>query len=87
MCGKVTIPVAKLDVVYLTTFALVSETPPGSNFEEKVDAASGNQTKMSTNADSPSQNSRKRKLSGSSRDIQARASKPNRLAASQPKVQ
>ena len=47
---------------------LVSETSPGSNSKKKVDAASGNQTEMSTNTDSPSQNSRKRKLSGSSRD-------------------
>ena len=47
---------------------LVSETSPGSNSKRKVDAASGNQTEMSTNTDSPSQNSRKRKLSGSSRD-------------------
>ena len=47
---------------------LVSERSPGSNSEKKVDAASGNQTEMSTNTDSPSQNSRKGKLSGSSRD-------------------
>ena len=47
---------------------LVSETSPGSNSEKKVDAASGNQTKMSTNTDSQSQNTRNRKLSGSSRD-------------------
>ena len=47
---------------------LVSERSPGSNSEKKVDAASGNQTEMSTNTDSQSQNSRKRKLSGSSRD-------------------
>ena len=47
---------------------LVSERSPGSNSEKKVDAASGNQTEMSTNTDSPSQNSRKGKLSGSSCD-------------------
>ena len=47
---------------------LVSERSPGSNSEKKVDAASGNQTEMSTNTYSQSQNSRKRKLSGSSRD-------------------
>ena len=47
---------------------LVPETSFGSNSKKKVDAASGNQTEMSTNRDSPSQNSRKRKLSGSSRD-------------------
>ena len=47
---------------------LVPETSFGSNSKNKVDAASGNQTEMSTNTDSPSQNSRKRKLSGSSRD-------------------
>ena len=46
---------------------LVSETSPGSNSEKKVDAASGNQTEISTNTDSQSQNSRKRTLSGSSR--------------------
>ena len=47
---------------------LVSERSPGSNSEKKVDAASGNQTEISTNTDSQSQNGRKRKLSGSSRD-------------------
>ena len=47
---------------------LVSERSPGSNSEKKVDAASGNQTEMSANTDSQSQNNRKRKLSGSSRD-------------------
>ena len=47
---------------------LVSETSPGSNSEKKVDSASGNQTEMSTNTDSQSQNSRKRTLSGSSRE-------------------
>ena len=47
---------------------LVSERFPGSNSEKKVEAASGNQTEISTNTGSQSQNSRKRKLSGSSRD-------------------
>ena len=47
---------------------LVSQRFPGSNSKKKVDAASGNQTEISTNTDSQSQNSRKRKLSGSSRD-------------------
>ena len=47
---------------------LVSERSPGSNSEKKVDTASGNQTEISTNTGSRSQNSRKRKLSGSSRD-------------------
>ena len=47
---------------------LVSETSPGSNSKKKVDTASANQTEMSTNTDFPSQNSRKLKLSGSSRD-------------------
>ena len=47
---------------------LVSERPPGSNSEKKVDAASGNQTEISTNTDSQSQNSRKCKLSGSFRE-------------------
>ena len=47
---------------------LVSERSPGSNSEKKVDAASGHQTEISTNTDSQSQNSRKRKLSGSSLD-------------------
>ena len=47
---------------------LVSERSPGSNSEKKVDAASGNQTEMSTNTDCQSQISRKRKLSGSFRD-------------------
>ena len=46
---------------------LVSEMFPGSNSEKKVDAASGNQTEMSTNTDSPSENDRKGKLLGSSR--------------------
>ena len=47
---------------------LVPETSFGSNSKKKVDGASGNQTEMSTNTDSPSQNSRKGKLSGSSCD-------------------
>ena len=47
---------------------LVSERSPGSNSEKKVDAASGNQTEISTNTGSQSQNSRKRKLSGFSSD-------------------
>lgn len=47
---------------------LVSERSPSSNSEKKVDPASGNQTEISTNTDSQSQNSRKRKLSGSFRD-------------------
>ena len=47
---------------------LVSERSPGSNSEKKADAASGNQTEISTTTHSQSQNSRKRKLSGSSRD-------------------
>ena len=47
---------------------LVSERPPGSNSEKKVDAASGNQTEISTNTDSQSQNSRKCKPSGSFRE-------------------
>ena len=47
---------------------LVSERFPGSNSEKKVEAASGNQTEISANTGSQSQISRKRKLSGSSRD-------------------
>ena len=47
---------------------LVSETSPGRNCEKKVDAASGNQTETSTVKVSPSQNSRKRKMSESSCD-------------------
>ena len=42
---------------------LVSETSLSSNRELKADAASGNPTKISTNSDSQSQNSRKRKMS------------------------
>ena len=45
---------------------LVSETSLSSDWEMKADAASGNPTKMSTNTDSQSQNSRKRKMSESS---------------------
>ena len=47
---------------------LVSETSLGRNCEKKVDAASGNQTETSTVKVSPSQNSRKRKMSESSCD-------------------
>ena len=42
---------------------LVSETSFSSDCEMKADAASGNPTKISTNTDSQSQNSRKRKMS------------------------
>ena len=42
---------------------LVSETSLSSDRELKADAASGNPTKISTNSDSQSQNSRKRKTS------------------------
>ena len=47
---------------------LVSETSIGSNREKLADAAPGNQTEISTNKGSQSQNSRKRKMSESSRD-------------------
>ena len=42
---------------------LVSETSLSSDCEMKADAATGNPAKMSTNTDSQSQNSRKRKMS------------------------
>ena len=42
---------------------LVSETSLSSDRELKADAASGNPTKISTNSDSQSQTSRKRKMS------------------------
>ena len=42
---------------------LVSEASLSSDCEMKADAASGNPTKISTNTDSQSQNSRKRKMS------------------------
>ena len=42
---------------------LVSETSLSSDCEMKADAASRNPTKISTNTDSQSQNSRKRKMS------------------------
>ena len=42
---------------------LVSEARLSSDCEMKADAASGHQTKISTNIDSQSQNSRKRKMS------------------------
>ena len=41
---------------------LVSETSLSSDCEMKADAASGNPTKISTNTDSQSKNSRKRKM-------------------------
>ena len=47
---------------------LLSETSIGSNCEKKTDVAPGNQTKISTNKGSQSQNSRKRKMSESSCD-------------------
>ena len=47
---------------------LLSETSIGSNCEKKADAAPGNQTEISTNKGSQSQNSRKRKMSESSCD-------------------
>ena len=47
---------------------LVSETSPGRNSEQKVDAASGKQTETSTVKVSQLQNSRKGKLSESSCD-------------------
>ena len=47
---------------------LVSETFIGSNLEKKPGAAPGNQTEVSTNKASQSQNSRKRKMSESSCD-------------------
>ena len=40
----------------------VSETSLSSDCEMKADAASGNPTKISTNTDSQSKNSRKRKM-------------------------
>ena len=40
----------------------VSETSLSSDCEMKADAASGNPTKISTNTDSQSENSRKRKM-------------------------
>ena len=42
---------------------LVSGTSLSSDCEMKADAASGNPTKISTNTDSQSKNSRKRKMS------------------------
>ena len=42
---------------------LVSETSLSSDCEMKADAATGNPAKMSTNTDSQSQNSCKRKMS------------------------
>ena len=42
---------------------LVSKTSLSSDCEMKADAASGNPTRISTNTDSLSQNSRKRKMS------------------------
>ena len=42
---------------------LVSETSFSSDYEMKADAASGHQTKISTNTESQSQNSGKRKMS------------------------
>ena len=47
---------------------LVSETFIGSNLEKKPGAAPGNQTEVSTNKGSQSQNSRKLKMSESSCD-------------------
>lgn len=47
---------------------LLSETSIGSNCEKKADPAPGNQTEISTNKGSQSQNSRKRKMSESSCD-------------------
>ena len=47
---------------------LVSETSISSNREKKADAAPGNQTEVSSNKGSQSQNSRKRKMSESSCD-------------------
>ena len=47
---------------------LVSETFIGSNLEKKPGAAPGDQTEVSTNKGSQSQNSRKRKMSESSCD-------------------
>ena len=41
---------------------VVSETSLSSDCEMKADAASGNPTKISTNTDSQSKNSRKRKM-------------------------
>ena len=41
---------------------LVSETSLNSDCEMKAEAASGNPTKISTNTDSQSKNSRKRKM-------------------------
>ena len=41
---------------------LVSETSLSSDCEMKADATSGNPTKISTNTDSQSKNSRKRKM-------------------------
>ena len=40
----------------------VSETSLSSDYEMKANAASGNLTKISTNSDSQSKNSRKRKM-------------------------
>ena len=47
---------------------LLSETSIGSNCEKKADPSPGNQTEISTNKGSQSQNSRKRKMSESSCD-------------------
>ena len=47
---------------------LLPETSIGSNREKKADAALGNQTEISTNKGSQSQNSRKRKMAESSCD-------------------
>ena len=47
---------------------LVSETCIGSNREKKPDAAPGNQSEISTNKGSQSQNSRESKMSESSCD-------------------
>ena len=43
--------------------SLISEASLRSDCEVKADTASGNPTKISTNTDSQSQNSRKRKMS------------------------